>query len=403
MSSLDSESQHDSLKGLVVLDFTLFMAGPLCTRILADAGADVIKVEGPEGDIVRLSPPMLRSGFSTYFASLNCGKRSIVLDLATSEGRKIAVRLAAKADVLVENFRPGVAQRLGIDFATLRAINPRLIYCSISGFGQTGPKSTSPAYAPIINACTGYETAHMEYQDDVSRPANVGIMIGDVLGGLHAASAIKLALFDRERTGKGQGIDVALFDSVLGILFREIQEAQRPTGHRSRGFQPVRARDGYLMVAAVTPRNTTAMFDVINRPECKMDPRFATPAAKSENATALLDMLEEWAREKSAKECEEALMAAGVPCSRYKTVAEAMDDIQTVERGTMHTLSMFGESLQIANLPYKMTSIRTEVRPTLPQLGEHTSEVLCDMLDLDPETLAHLKSEGAFGRFAKAA
>jgi CoA:oxalate CoA-transferase len=375
--------QHDALQDIVVLDFTFVMSGPLCTRTLADAGAEVIKVEAPGGDLMRQQDPMI-NGVSTYFGALNCGKKSIELDLATSEGKEAALRLAERADVLVENFRPGVMARLGLDYETLRKINPRLIYCSISGYGQQGPKSGVPAYAPIMHAASGYDDACMGFEG-ASQPPTSGIMIADVLAGVHAASAIHLALFDRERTGKGQHVDVALFDCMLGMLIRETLEAQIPTSHPYGGFHPVKAKDGYLMIAAVTDRNGAALFDVIGRPELNQDPRFSSASARLRNRPALCKCVEAWTLQHSARECEEVLMAAGVPVSRYKTAAEAIDDPQTVSRGTMQTLPCSGGSFRVVNAPYRMSRARVEARPLLPSLGEHGTAVLQDLLAWERE------------------
>src|SRR6478672_2486636 len=169
------------LAGIRVIDFAIVMAGPMCTRTRADAGADVIKIEPPSGDVVRQRPPY-RDGGSTYFGAMNCGKRSVVLDLQTAEGKTLAAQLISQADIVVENFRPGVMKRLGLDYDTCARDNPRLIYCSVSGFGQSGPLAHAPAYAPVIHAASGYEQAYMEYQSGGTRPANNGIFLADVLG-----------------------------------------------------------------------------------------------------------------------------------------------------------------------------------------------------------------------------
>ena len=223
-SQTPAPKRPDALAGLRVVDFTIVMSGPMCTRMLADAGADVIKVEPPEGDVVRQRPPQ-RGGISTYYASMNCGKRSVVLDLQTDQGRRLAHELAVQADIVVENFRPGVMKRLGLDYASLSATNPRLVYASISGFGQTGPKASAPAYAPVIHAASGYEVAYNQYQRGSERPANNGIFIADVMGAAYAFGAVQLALYERERSGLGQHIDVSLMDSVLGMLIYEMQAA----------------------------------------------------------------------------------------------------------------------------------------------------------------------------------
>ncbi|HMO47395.1 MAG TPA: CoA transferase [Rubrivivax sp.] len=386
----------DALAGLVVVDFTIVMSGPMCARMLADAGADVIKIEPPDGDVVRQRAPV-RGGISTYYGSMNCGKRSIVLDLGSEEGRRVARELAAKADVVVENFRPGVMKRLGLDYAALCAHNPRLVYASISGFGQTGPKAGAPAYAPVIHASSGYEAAHMSYQSDRSRPMNNGIFLADVLGASYAFGAIQLALYEREKSGRGQHIDVSLMDSVLGMLIYEMQAAQFPPERPRQVYEPVRARDGWVMVAAVTPKNQDVLFEVIGHPEAKIDPRFATVAAKESNWNALLELIEGWTQQRTAAECEEALMAAGVPCSRYRSVAEAMQDPQVAERGFLAELGDGNGRFKCANLPFLLSRTPTRVRPLLAALGEHGEQVLREKLALDDAAIGALRERGVLG------
>jgi CoA:oxalate CoA-transferase len=396
-AAMSKPAMADALSGLQVLDFTIVMSGPMCTRMLADAGADVIKIEPPEGDVVRQRAPV-RGGISTYYASMNCGKRSVVLDLGTAEGRRLARQLAAKADVVVENFRPGVMKRLGLDHATLAADNPRLVYASISGFGQTGPRAGAPAYAPVIHAASGFEAANTEYQRDQSRPMNNGIFLADVLGASYAFGAIQMALYERERSGLGQHIDVSLMDSVLGMLIYEMQAAQFPPDRRRQVYEPVRAADGWVMVAAVTPKNQEVLFDVIGHPEAKTDPRFATVAAKESNWGALLELIEGWTRQRSGAECERILMAAGVPCSRYRSVAEAMDDPQLAERGFLAELGDGDGRFKCANLPFLLSRTPTHARPRLAALGEHGAEVLREKLGLDAAAVDRLHAEGVLGR-----
>ncbi|MGE3679106.1 MAG: CaiB/BaiF CoA transferase family protein, partial [Burkholderiales bacterium] len=183
--------------GLKVLDFTAMIAGPHCTRLLADLGADVIKLEPPEGDYMRSRGP-LRDGHSTYYGSLNCGKKSLCVDLKKPQARELVLELAAQADVVVENFRPGVMQRLGFGHAALSALNPRLVYCSISGYGQSGSLADRPAYAPIVHAASGFDMAMLHYQDGLSRPLQSGIFIADILSGVNAFGGIGAALYRRE-------------------------------------------------------------------------------------------------------------------------------------------------------------------------------------------------------------
>ncbi len=387
----------DALAGLRVVDFTIVMSGPMCTRMMADAGADVIKVEPPEGDVVRQREP-LRGGISTYYASMNCGKRSIVLDLQTADGRKLAYELAQKADVVVENFRPGVMKRLGLDHETLARENPRLVYASISGFGQSGPRAMTPAYAPVIHAASGYEVAYTEYQRGSTKPANNGIFIADVMGASYAFGAIQMALYERERSGRGQSIDVSLMDSVLGMLIYEIQAAQFPPDRARQVYEPVRASDGWVMVAAVTQKNLEVLFDVIGCPEAKTDPRFATVAAKESNWTALLELIERWTSQRTGAECEALLMKAGVPCSRYRTVAEAMADPQLQTRGFFSELGEGEHRFKVANAAAMMSATPTSARPLLAGLGQHTAQVLQEVLGIDESRLAAFRASGALGR-----
>jgi crotonobetainyl-CoA:carnitine CoA-transferase CaiB-like acyl-CoA transferase len=396
----DTPPRRDALAGLNVLDFTIVMSGPMCTRMMADAGADVVKVEPPEGDVVRQRPPIVGKdggGISTYYASMNCGKRSIVLDLQTEDGRRLARALALEADVLVENFRPGVMKRLGLDYASLAQDNPRLVYASISGFGQTGPRAQTPAYAPVIHAASGYELAYSEYQRGAARPANNGIFIADVLGAAHTFGAIQLALYEREKSGRGQAIDVSLMDSVLGMLIYEMQAAQFPPDRPRQVYEPVQASDGYVMVAAVTRKNLEVLFDVIGYPEGKTDPRFATVATKEANWPALLELIERWTSQRSGAECEAVLMRAGVPCSRYRSVAEAMADPQIVARGTMTALGEAEGRFLVANAPYRLSATPTAARSRLAAIGEHTDEVLRERLGLSDRELEQLRERGVFG------
>ncbi|MEB2347392.1 MAG: CaiB/BaiF CoA-transferase family protein [Comamonadaceae bacterium] len=392
-----------ALTGIMVLDFTIVMSGPMCTRMMADAGADVIKVESPDGDVVRQRPPV-RGGISTYYASMNCGKRSIVLDLRTDSGKRLARELAAKADVVVENFRPGVMERLGLDYESLANDNPRLIYASISGFGQTGPKAQTPAYAPVIHAASGYEIAYAEYQHGAQRPANNGIFIADVLGASHAFGAIQLALFERGRSGLGQFIDVSLMDSVLGMLIYEIQAAQFPPERPRQVYEPVRSKDGFVMVAAVTKKNLEILFDIIGFPEGKTDPRFSTVATKEANWPVLLELIERWTKERSSAECEEVLTKAGVPCSRYRSVSEAMVDPQIIARGTMaevgEATSAEDGRFLVANMPFILSRTPTSVHRRLADLGEHTEEVLREKLGLCDGEITEFSRAGVFGEVA---
>ena len=363
------------LAGLRVLDFTSMIAGPYCTRLLADCGAEVLKVEEPHGDHMRSRPP-LRDGHSTYFGHLNAGKKSVVLDLKSEAGRDAAQRLAASSDVVVENFRPGVMRRLGLDYPTLAARKRDLVYCSISGFGQSGPRAEQPAYAPVIHAASGFDQVQFSYQDDQEKPAKTGIFVADVLAAVYAFGAVQTALVGRLRHGNGQFIDVALMDSMINLLVFECQEAQFPSKDRRPLYVPMRARDGFVIVAPVNQRNFEQLADATGHPEWKSDPRFATVAARTTHWDALMDAVEGWTSAQTARACEDRLMKAGVPCSRYLTMAEALADPQLAARGALATVSDGAGDFRVPNPPFKFADRSVGVAPSVPALGADTNEVL---------------------------
>lgn len=391
---MNDTTKADTLAGVKVLDFSIFMAGPVCSRLLADAGAEVVKVEPFAGDMVRQRPPM-RGGMSTYFAQMNCGKQSIVLDLKKPEGAEAARALALKADVLLENFKPGVMQRLGLDYETLARGNSRLVYCSISGFGQSGPLAARPAYAPVIHAFSGYDLAHMEHQGGEGRPAKTGLFIADVVGALHAQAAILTALLHRERSGRGQYIDVSLLDGMLGLMVYEMQLAQFPRDEPRLLYTPLAARDGFVMIAAISPKNFEALCDALSHPEWKADPRFSTVKAREQNWDALMGLLENWTLGRSAQECEDLLLEAEVPCSRYRTIGEAMADPHLAARGSLERLGSEDAPYLVANPPYQMSESRAHARQLVPRLGEHTDAVLQSWAGFDRERVSVLRAAQA--------
>jgi crotonobetainyl-CoA:carnitine CoA-transferase CaiB-like acyl-CoA transferase len=382
------------LHGLRVLDFTIFMAGPYCTRVLADLGADVIKVEPPEGDQIRVRPP-LRHGHSGYFAHLNCGKRSIALDLKKPEVTDAIHRMAESVDVIVENFRPGVMKRLRLDYGTLAKINPRLIYCAISGFGQTGPAADRPAYAPIIHAASGYDYANMTYQIDPQRPGRTGIFIADALGGLYAVSAIQAALLARARTGKGQFIDVSLMESMMSMMVYEFQEAQFPAeNYRRPVYTPVRTRDGFIIVAPTSQNNFEALADVVGHPEWKTDARFAHVRAREKNWDDLNALIESWSAIQTTAACIDILNAAGIPNSRYRRIGENLSDPQLIEREAFAGIDDGGGPLLVFNQPFRMSDAETGAGSSVPALGENTDEVLTELARMSREEIDQLRAAG---------
>lgn len=384
-----------ALDGVRVLDFTSVMAGPFATRMLADLGADVIKVESLEGDQVRARPPK-RDGHSAYFGNLNAGKQSIACNLKSPEIIALMKQLVATCDVLVENFRPGVMARFGLDFATLAAINPRLIYCSISGYGQTGPKALFPAYAPVIHAASGFDMVNLRYQDGADRPATSGIFIADVLGGTHAFGAIQAALYQRERTGQGQHIDLSMLEAMVGMLVFETQEAQFPGDARRPLYTPLKTNDGFIMVAPTSPRNFEQLSDAVGHPEWRDDPRFLTNADRNANWATLLALTEEWTLERSAAEAEAILSRHGVPCARYREIGELLDDPQLAARGAFAQVHDGAGTFKVPNPPFRMSGSRVEARDHVARLSEDGATVLAG-LGLSAEVVAALRASGDLG------
>ena len=390
------ETMTAPLEGLRVLDFSIMLAGPYCARLLADVGAEVIKIEPPEGDDMRLRTP-LRDGHSAYFGQLNAGKRSLALDLKNREAIKLVHRLVAESDIVVENFRPGVMDRLGLGYEELRKINPRLIYCSISGYGQSGPDAGRAAYAMIVHAESGLDRSLMRYAGDRNRPAAGAIFVADVLGGIFGYSAIQTALVQRARTGEGQRIDVALMDCMLNLLVYELQEAQFPIRAPRPTYGPVRTRDGDILIAPVTARNFVALCEVTGQSELASDPRFNALPARGANWTAMMQLVEKWTELRTVDECLAALDAAGVPCARYRDPGAALTDPHLQERGSFSAISDGAGEFMGVNAPWKMSGAQTSIRPEIPEVGAHRDEVLLRALGLSPDAIAGLAASGVFG------
>ena len=377
------------LEGVRVLDFSAMVAGPYCARTLADLGAEVVKVEPPEGDYMRGREPLRQApdgtAHSAYFGGLNSGKQSVSLDMKSGEGKQLALELAAKADVVVENFRPGVMQRLGLGYETVAALNPRVVYCSISGYGQSGSAAHLPAYAPIMHAACGYEMATMQYQDGLDRPLKSGIFIADVLSGSLAFGAISAALFRRERSGQGEYIDVALMDCMLGLMVYECQEAQFPAKFQRPLYRPAKARDGFLIVAPISPANFAAMASVCGHPEWIDDARFKA-GARARNWDVLMDLLDEWAGSRSVAECEQAMLDGGVPCSRYQTVGEAMRSDAVKTRGSFGVVKDGAGEFLSPNPAFKLKNSEARVRGEVERLGASNAKVVAAWLGKEEKT-----------------
>lgn len=390
---MEKTEKSDALSGVRVLDFTSVMAGPYATRLLADLGADVVKIESLDGDQVRARPP-IRQGRSAYFGHLNAGKRSVACNLKSAAISSLIRDLVSRFDIVVENFRPGVMGRFGLDYETLSKVNPRLIYCSISGYGQLGPKANSPAYAPVVHAASGFDMVNLHYQDGASRPATSGVFIADVLGGTHAFGAIQAALYQREKTGQGQYIDLSMLESMVGMLVFETQEAQFPGDARRPLYTPLATTDGFIMVAPTSPRNFEQLTEAVGHPEWQQDPRFLTNADRNANWSTLLSLTEEWTRLRTSEEAEVILSRHGVPCGRYRTMPEVLEDEQLTSRGAFSNIDDGSGPFRVVNPPYRMSRSRTEARNFVSALGENGQSVLQQELKLDDDAIKALRAAG---------
>ncbi|WP_077000322.1 CaiB/BaiF CoA-transferase family protein [Variovorax sp. KK3] len=392
MSSATSIPSTPPLKGLRVVDFSAMIAGPYCTRWLADLGAEVIKIEPPEGDHMRHRAP-LRDGHSAYFGHLNSGKRCIVLDLKQAAAVELARSLAAEADIVVEAFRPGVMARLGLGAAQLRARNPRLVHCAISGFGQDSDLAHRPAYAPIVHAASGLDFALGE--DAEGRPQGANVPLADILTAMFACMSIQTALLQRERTGQGTCIDVNLMDSVMNVLPYELQAAQAGAAQPRPSYKPLRASDGWVLVTPINARNFVRLCEALGHPEWVDDPLLATDAARFRNWVEYMRRIESWTMQRTAAECEAVLSDQGVPCSRYLRVEEAMQEPQFEQRKSFATITDGTHDYLTARLPFGFDGIRPQPGARVAALGADTDAVLRERLsltDADIDALAQARA-----------
>jgi crotonobetainyl-CoA:carnitine CoA-transferase CaiB-like acyl-CoA transferase len=367
------------LDRLRVLDFTTTIAGPHCTRLLADLGAEVIKIEPPEGDMMRTRPPR-RNGASTSFGQLNAGKKSLVLDLKQPAAVEAVRRLVAGADVVVENFRPGVMRRFGLDYEALAPLKRGLVYCAISGYGQTGPSSQLPAYAPVIHAASGYDLAHMAYQGEERRPDYCGIYIADVLTGTYAFGAIMAALYDRQLTGRGEMIDVSMLESMLSLTLSEIQAAQFAVPPPGRPiFGPVATQDGYINLSIASEKTFQSLAVASGHPEWIKDPRFAEYNDRRAHWGELIEELEAWSTQRTTREVQAVFDRYGVPSSPYRTVREAMADPQLAHREAFAEVHDAGGAFLALNPPFRFSGAKAAAAPYVAALGEHTQGLLAEI------------------------
>jgi crotonobetainyl-CoA:carnitine CoA-transferase CaiB-like acyl-CoA transferase len=401
------------LEGIRVLDLTRVLAGPWAAQNLADLGAEVIKVERPKkGDDSRaFGPPWLKdaqgrdTAESAYFACANRGKKSLTLDLAHPRGQAIARELAAKSDVLLENFKFGDLERYGLGDAQLREANPGLIYCSVTGFGHTGPWRERPGYDFMIQGMGGLMSVTGERDDRPGGgPQKAGIPIADLITGMYASIAVCAALAHRAKTGVGQHLDMALFDSLVAVLANQAGNylaTGEPPGRLGNDhpniapYQVFRTADGSLILACGNDNLFGKFCELAGRPELAKDPRFATNGKRVANRVELTRILSELFVRRSTQEWIGALEAAGVPCGPINDLAQVFSEPQALARGLRLELphpSAGMVSLVRSPMRFSATPVEHGVPP--PTLGQHTDEVLRDLLQKDPSDIARLRSEG---------
>ncbi len=400
---VEGPSASGPLAGLLVLDVTWVLAGPYTTMILRDLGAEVIKVERPPyGDVARTTAPYIADE-SVYFFSVNRGKRSICLDLQHPKGRELFLRLAEKADVVVENFTPGTMEKLGLGYEVLSQRNPRLVYCAVSGFGQTGPWRGKPALDIIVQgmggimSITGYPGGP---------PARPGISLGDIAAGLFAAIGILAALQERERSGQGQMVDIGMLDCQIAILenafvrYFATGEVPGPLGTRHPSVTPFQAfptKDGWIVIALSwgVENQWELLLAALGLPELIDDPRFETPALRTKNHAQLEPILNEAFRKKTTQEWLAELEPLGIPCGPLNDIPRAAEMPQLQARQMLVEVEHpKGFRLKVPNTPIKLSRTPGGVQGPPPALGEHTDQVLRELVGLSEEEIASLRAEG---------
>jgi crotonobetainyl-CoA:carnitine CoA-transferase CaiB-like acyl-CoA transferase len=395
-----------ALSNIRVLDLTRMVAGPFGTLLLSDLGAEVIKVERPgHGDEVRTMGPHFLSGESVYFMSINRGKKSVCVDLGRAEGKQVLRDLALRCDVVIDNFRYGVAERLGCDYPTLSAINPRLIACGITAFGRNGPDRDQPAFDLTLQARGG--TMGITGEPGGS-PVRMGPPMGDLAGGMYAAMAICAALYERERTGRGQFIDMSLLDCQVALLtysaafYLNAGDVMGPQGSahaHAIPYQTFATRDVPLAVAVFTDAFWPGFCRAVGISAWENDPGLATALQRRQRKDEVLSVVAERLREQSVDHWLAALRREGVPCAPVQSIDRVFSDPQVLARGMLaHTQHPSAGTVRVAGNPIKMGEpVQTEVLAAAPLLGEHTDQVLQALCGYEPERIAWLREHGVIG------
>jgi succinate--hydroxymethylglutarate CoA-transferase len=392
-------SDNGPLAGIRVLDLTRILAGPLCTMMLGDMGADVIKVEPPEsGDDTRTWGPPFLAGDAVYFLGVNRNKRSLTLNMAVPAGQKILAGLIEKADVLIDNFRLGTLEKWGFADAWFERHAPRLVRCSITGYGSSGPKAALPGYDFILQAESGLMSICGEPD---GKPTKYGVAIVDVCTGMLASNSILAALHARERTGKGQKVELSLYETSLAMLVNVAASylaAGRTAGRYGNGHPSIvpyttyQTADAMIALGVGNERQFARVAEVLGHPEWAKDARFTSNGARVENRAVLDRLINAALSHDNADAWLAKLKAAGIPCGKINSVAEALDDAQTAARRMIETIEHpAAGALKMLGIPFKFSATACSVRRPPPTLGQHSEEILSGDLALDDKTIAELR------------
>ena len=389
-----------ALQGLKILDFTRVYSGPYCTMLLGDLGAEVIKIEAlGKGDDTRAFYP-IKNGESGYFMYLNRSKRSLTLNLKSEKGLSIALALAEKADVLVENFSPGTMDKLGLGYEAVQGVNPQIVYASISGFGQSGPYTHKVAYDGVAQAMGGLVSL-TGLAGQI--PVKAGPAISDAASGVHTAAAILAALYHKQISGKGQRVDVAMMDTVFSMLENAVpvQSLMGITPTRMGNANPSSApynmyqsQDGFIVIATANDSLFHKLCKAMERPELAADPRFVTNPLRKANEQAIDALVTEWTRKHTSAAIEELLNKAGVPVSCVKTIDQLVEDPQLRHRNMLIELDhpAVGKTLYPGN-PLKLSLTPADTSKRAPLLGEHSEQILGELLGYSEADIAALRQE----------
>ena len=400
MASTDQKDWAGPLQGIRVLDFTRVLAGPAASLALADLGAEIIKIEPPgTGDETRTFPPF-RDGESHYYLSINRGKKSIVVDLKTEAGIDLVKELAAKCDIVIENYRPGVMQRLGLDYETLSAINPKLIYCSISGFGMTGPLRDRPSFDIVLQALSGAMSVN---GDPDGMPTKLGIPLGDLVGGINGPIGILAALHERNQTGKGRLIDVSLLDGMIGLLgylaqlaFFTGEDPQRQ-GSQHPNLVPYGtfpARDGSIIIACLTNSFWERICKALDLQSYTHDPEFDTLEKRRDKRARVNDIVSERTQQKTVAELVELFVEHHVPHAPILGINEALAQPQAIDREmVVETEHKVLGKVPIVSRSIKFPGDRQPTPTAPPVLGEHTDDLLREILGMSAEQIQNLHAK----------